>query len=78
MKIVMIEKGYKYGTEDGSITITKNWTKCRMHVNEHSTLDSYRTVSYWFVKDAENKGFAFKTLAQAKKFINENYIKKGE
>ena len=72
MKFVMIDKGYKYATEDGSITLVKDWYKVRTIETVHHCMDKYEERTRWSIYGLEeNVIYSRHTLNEAKRFVEE-------
>lgn len=72
MKFNMVIKGYKYVSEDGKITLIKDWYKVRTVETVHHCMDKYEERSRWNIYGLEeNVIYSKPTLNEAKRFVNE-------
>ena len=73
MKIVKVEAGYAYETQDKKYYIYKTWERRRQYKCKYPTLDSYRKEAFWNVFGDGQIIRMFSKLADAKAYVKSLY-----
>lgn len=77
MKFVMVDKGYKYASEDGKITLVKDWRRVCTVETVHHCMDKYEWRSDWNIYGLEeNVIYSRHTLNEAKRFVEETLTRR--
>ena len=71
----MVEKGFKYSTEDGKIRLEKCQKYVRTVRTVHGCMDKYEWRFYWGIYGLQEDGhdviYTQRTLNEAKRFVEE-------
>lgn len=79
IKFKMVQKGYRYESEDGTIVLEKDWYKVRTVETVHHCMDKYEERSRWNIYGLQDCGknvvYSRPTLNEAKAFVRDYFEK---